>query len=104
LFFLNQAWHRRIHIIKQEILAKSITNGNVLENIDENSAESRSENIDRLFQTLHLALVECQRLGDQKIRLTSQIIETITNKTRQLGFDNKNNGKLCLSLLKLKLV
>ena len=68
--------------------------------VDENAVSRNTGNeqeLEGLFLALHQALIECQRLGDEKIRLSSQVIEAITNKTRQLGFDNKNNGKLLLT-------
>jgi hypothetical protein len=48
----------------------------------------------QLLSKLYQLLIECQNLGDQKVKITNQIIECISKKTRQLGLDSKLNG-LC---------
>ena len=40
--------------------------------------------IDQLLHRLHQLLLQCQCLGDQKMKLTAQIMETLGAKTRQL--------------------
>lgn len=52
--------------------------------------------IDQLLDKLHQVLLQCQCFGDQKMKLTSQIMETLGSKTRQLinwGIDSKAHGK-----------
>ena len=52
--------------------------------------------IDQLLDKLHQVLLQCQCFGDQKMKLTSQIMETLGSKTRQLinwGVDTKAQGK-----------
>ena len=48
-----------------------------------------------MLATLHHVLIQCQELGDQKVRLTGQIMEILSSKTRQLGLDTKSLGKSC---------
>ena len=48
--------------------------------------------LDQLLNKLHQLLIQCQSLGDQKVKLTGQIMETLGSKTRQLGLDAKTNG------------
>ena len=50
--------------------------------------------MDQLLLKLHQVLVQCQILGDQKVKLTGQVVEILSNKTRQLGLDPRNNGTL----------
>lgn len=49
--------------------------------------------VDQMLATLHHVLLQCQELGDQKVRLTGQIMEMLSSKTRQLGLDTKSLGK-----------
>ena len=49
--------------------------------------------VDHMLATLHHVLLQCQELGDQKVRLTGQIMEMLSSKTRQLGLDTKSLGK-----------
>ena len=79
---LVKARHRKLHSIKQEIII-------ITENSD--NEETKKEKLDQLLNKLHQLLVQCQTLGDQKVRLTGQIIEVIGAKTRQLGFDARSN-------------
>ena len=52
--------------------------------------------LDQLLNKLHQLLIQCQSLGDQKVKLTGQIMETLGSKTRQLGLDAKTNGLIFL--------
>ncbi|CAF0702821.1 unnamed protein product [Brachionus calyciflorus] len=79
---LVKARHRKMQILKQEILARSESNEN---------EESKKSELDLLLNKLHQLLIQCQTLGDQKVRLSGQIIEAIGTKTRQLGFDARTN-------------
>jgi hypothetical protein len=40
---------------------------------------------------MHQLLVQCQCLGDHKVKLSAQIIETLSTKARQLGVDSKSS-------------
>lgn len=79
---LVKARHRKLYAIKQEIIARSESSEN---------EETKGGQLDQLLHKLHQLLVQCQTLGDQKVRLTGQIIEAIGAKTRQLGFDARSN-------------
>lgn len=79
---LVKARHRKLNCLKQEIISKS------QENADQ---ETLKNNLDSLFNKMHQLLTQCQTLGDQKIQLSSQIIEMIGSKTRQLGLDPRTN-------------
>ena len=59
---------------------------------NELEAAFKSLTIDQLLGKLHQLLIQCQSLGDQKVKLTGQIMETLGNKTRQIGLDAKLNG------------
>ena len=79
---LVKARHRKLNCLKQEIISKSQEN---------NDQETLKNNLDSLFNKMHQLLIQCQTLGDQKIQLSSQIIEMIGSKTRQLGLDPRTN-------------
>jgi hypothetical protein len=52
--------------------------------------------IEQLLNTLHQILLQCQFLGDQKVKVTGQIMDILSTKTRKLGLDAKSNGKHCI--------
>jgi hypothetical protein len=106
--------HRKLQLLKQAIFSK-ITNNNdnnidkktesteikaeILQELNENEETNHlniktleSFNLEELLHKLHHVLVQCQIFGDQKIKLTSQITETLSSRTRQLGFDSKSYG------------
>lgn len=60
--------------------------------LEPEEARYRRCGLEELLRELHRTLIECQNLGDEKVRIASQIIETICAKTRQLGLDCKSNG------------
>ena len=71
----------------------------ILQELNENEETSllnikilESFNLEELLHKLHHVLVQCQIFGDQKIKLTSQITERFSSRTRQLGFDSKSYG------------
>ena len=85
--------HRKIQLIKQEILAKT----NAVSSDEMSTSEdatSRDFLIEQLLTRLHQILLQCQLLGDQKVKITGQVMELLSNKTRKLGLDTKLNGKL----------
>ena len=64
---------------------------------------------DRALVSLQRMLIKTQELGDEKLRLVSQIIELIETRSRQLDQDVENLGKwtimlnqrLCMSIMGL---
>lgn len=78
-----------IQMLKQEILLRAASPLAAFN--DERPFNSIT--INQLLLNLHQALVQCQELGDQKIKLTGQVVEMLNNKTRQLGLDPRSNGK-----------
>lgn len=88
------AHHRKLQLVKQVIFSKISGSDDKKSNQDKSSAESslicyESYSIGELLNLLHKILVQCQIFGDQKVKLTSQIMETLSSKTRQLGFDSE---------------
>lgn len=93
-------------MIKQELTKRTTTTTSAIDVVEESESNMREEKLEpeevkyrtcaleELLRVLHKTLLECQNLGDQKVRIASQIIETICAKTRQLGLDCKSNGKL----------
>ncbi|RNA40342.1 Inhibitor of growth 1 [Brachionus plicatilis] len=79
---LVKARHRKLHVLKLEIISKSQ---------EAASEDEKRMVVDNLLIRMHQLLIQCQTLGDQKIRLTSQIIDLIGSKTRQLGFDPRSS-------------
>lgn len=87
------AHHRKLQLVKQAIFAKVSSSDDKKTNQDISSESSitcyESYSIGELLNLLHKILAQCQIFGDQKVKLTSQIMETLSIKTRQLGFDSE---------------
>ena len=81
-------------------VSETTTNSSTETQRDEKSIFA-NHSFDQLLSQLHTFLIKCQNLGDQKVKLSSQIIETFTNKTRQLGLDIKSNGNFAYKRLAL---
>ena len=77
-----------INMLKQEILLR--TAGHLAAFNHERPLHSLS--MDQILVKLHQALVQCQELGDHKVKLTGQVVEMLSTKTRQLGLDPISNG------------
>lgn len=115
--------HRKIQIVKQQILAKTLqaatTSLSAAKSDGTNSSSSSSSSseaggdtvssktsditetrftIEQLLNTLHQILLQCQLLGDQKVKVTGQIMDILSTKTRKLGLDAKSNGKLSIAM------
>jgi len=113
--------HKKLQLIKQQILSNTIAAAkNSLAQSDcssKSSSSSYSEilitdttqipnssnqtdskmTIKQLLNSLHQILLQCQLLGDQKVKITGQIMEILSNKTRRLGLDTKSHGKILFS-------
>lgn len=105
--------HRKIQIVKQQILAKTIqaaatslsaansdgsTNSSSSSDAGGDIVSSKSSTItetkftiEQLLNALHQILLQCQLLGDQKVKVTGQIMDILSTKTRKLGLDAKSN-------------
>lgn len=102
--------HRRIQLIKQQILSKTIEAATTSFSVSKSDGGSSSGSIsdvggdiksadmsdtkftiEQLLNKLHQMLLQCQSLGDQKVKLSEQIMEILSNKTRKLGLDAKSN-------------
>ena len=91
--------HHKIQIIRQEILSKSIVSSTSKSDADNSSSASsdidttseQKLHIEQLLNKLHQLLLQCQLLGDDKVKLTGQIMEILSSKTRRLGLDTKSN-------------
>jgi len=93
--------HQTLELIKQELKKRT---GNNTPSSSTSTVEPSGEfaieksmyesfRLEQLLAKLHQTLIESQHLGDQKLRVTSQIIETICNRTRQIGLDCKSNDE-----------
>lgn len=95
---LLKARHRKLQSIKQQLFNSSSSSSTSTGDVNQTSAsegdvdQRRPADNYQLLSKLYQLLVECQNLGDHKVRITNQIIECISSKTRQLGFDSKLNG------------
>jgi len=108
--------HKKLQSIKQQILSSTIAAAarNSIAKSDGGSSSASSSysetsnadmpnissqvdakiTIKQLLNSLHQILLQCQLLGDQKVKITGQIMEILSNKTRRLGLDTKSHGKL----------
>ena len=111
--------HKKLQSIKQQILSSTIAAAarNTFAKSDGGSSSASSSyseasntdtptitniiskadakiTIKQLLNSLHQILLQCQLLGDQKVKITGQIMEILSNKTRRLGLDTKSHGKL----------
>lgn len=112
--------HRKLQLIQQEIVSRmrnpqneesrvhdikeephhTIAYDNFSKNSDDLDSNSlKTLTIEQLLNKLHQTLMQCQCLGDQKMKLTSQVTETLNSKTKQLinwGCDSKTNEEKSL--------
>ena len=110
ILFLFSARHRRLQLVRQEIVFRmrnpaptdesdeqsvSLNSSTSTDDFDLSVAVFKALSLEQLLVKLHQLLTQCQCLGDQKMRLTAQVMETLSNKARQLvnwSGDSKANG------------